>query len=176
MPIQKIHISSAIIRLLLILILISAFGFIDANAQDHSAQILKEARAKYEGGYFDLVISMLDSSIAKKHFLEPEQREEAYSLLARAYIAMDYPEKAEKTVKQLLKQNKKFEAETPMDLKFQRLVSELNKQQRPIEKKSNMKYWILGGTAVGTGIAWVAYWLLKPEEEQPLPGPPSTPN
>jgi len=159
-----------------LIIIISGFVFSYAHAQNDADRVLKEAQDKYEQGYFPEVIELLDSYVTKKRFARSEQRDDAYALLARAYIAMDYPGKVEKTIKKLLKSNKNYEPSTPMDSKFRQLVREINAQQNPPEKKSNMKYWIIGGTAVGAGVALVTMWALQPKEEKPLPGPPSPPN
>jgi hypothetical protein len=155
-------------------VLICFLGNSIANAQDNSANILKYVQDKYEHGYFNQVISILDSSLAHKVFNDPVNKDEAYALLARSYIALDYPDMAKKTVKKLLKLNKKYQPATPMDPEFQMLTRTIKEEQRSQRKKSNSKYWIMGGTAV---VAAVSYLVFKPEEKmQPLPGPPIHPS
>ena len=63
------------------------------QAQNNSTRILKEANDNYEQGYFNKVISLLEPGLSNKTFKESTQREKAYALLARTYIAMDYPKK-----------------------------------------------------------------------------------
>jgi hypothetical protein len=143
-------------------------------AQESYTDTLKYAQEKYDQGYFHQVIKMLGSSISEKKFKEPEDRDEAYKFLALAYLALDYPREAEQTVKKLLKQNKKYEPDTPMDPEFQRLVKKIKEEQELEKVKLTLKFWIIGGSAV----AIVTYFLLKPEkkEQEELPMPPDHPS
>ena len=171
---KKTNLKRIIIWLPSLPILICFLGNTIVYAQDNSANILKYAQDKYEHGYFTQVISILDSSLSHKVFKDPVNRDEAYALLARTYIALDYPELAKKTVKKLLKLNKKYLPATPMDPEFQMLTRTIREEQQSQRKKSKLKYWIMGGTVV---VAAVSYLIFKPEEKmQPLPGPPIHPS
>jgi len=182
---QKIKnalLKNLIIWFLMLSVLICAMGNSLANAQDKRENILKNAQDKYEKGYFDQVISMIDSSLSNnKAFTDPDKKAEAYALLARSYIALDYPESmAENTVKKLLELNKNYVPATPMDPGFLELVRRIQEQRRIEDQrknqktKSNLKYWILGG-AVATSIAAITIWVLKQKEQKQLPRPPSHP-
>ena len=101
---------------------------------------------------------MIDSSLSKRVFIEKVDKEEAYALLARAYIALDYPDKAEKTVRELIKLNNEYIPVAPMDPEFQKLVNRLKEEQQIKKKRKKMKYWIMGGT--GAVVAVVSYIIL----------------
>lgn len=158
-----------IIWFLLLPVLLCTIWSSLARAQDNPAEILKQAQAKYDQGYFSEVISMLSN----QSFINKQRRVEVFALLARAHIAMDNPDMAETMVIKLLKLNKKYESATPMDPGFQILVRRIKEKQELEQTRSKLTYWIMGGTA----FAIVSYFVLKPEKkkEELLPVPPSHP-
>jgi len=169
------RLKSFIASFIFFLVLITLCGISPAAAQDRAENILENAREKYEKGYFEQVISIMDSCLNNNIFTDHGNKEQAHELRARAYIAWNKPGKAEKDVKKLLKMNKNYKPVTPKDPTYIKLVEKTREEQRIQRTKSKLTYWIMGGTAV----AIVSVLVLKPSETKeatPLPTPPGHPS
>jgi hypothetical protein len=61
------------------------------QANNGCDQKLPEAETEYLAGYYDVAIQLLAECLAQDDFSDDDRKIEAYSILARAYMAGDYP-------------------------------------------------------------------------------------
>lgn len=144
----------------------------NAFSQNQCQENLKKAQNLYERGYFQTAVSLVDSCLRANAF-DKEQEIEALSVMARAYLADDYPDKAEAAVKRLLQLQPDYQPPTPQDPKFIELV-----RKNVIPPRSwwaKRKWWVIGGTVAYTASALMVYQLFKAEPDKPLPQPPALP-
>ncbi len=78
-----------------------------ASAQDNCENRLKVAIKKYQIGLINEAINLIDTCLNNAS-LTKEQKIGAYVLLGQAYIALDYPDKAENAIKKLLELNPSY--------------------------------------------------------------------
>ncbi len=174
---QQLKHSFHFLGILSFLILMIVLNSFPAHSQTLSNEKLTEAQNKYELGFFHQTISLLDSCLEANVFTDKTTKAEAYALLARAYIAEDYHNKAEGAINKLLELNVNYQPTATKDQKFMTLTSKIQQQKRTANRRSYIKkrkWWIIGGASAAV-VAGVAYILLQPEPDKPLPGPPDFP-
>jgi tetratricopeptide (TPR) repeat protein len=132
-------------------LIIGMMGLVSANnglfvsivrAQDQCVNALAEAQKLYELGRYTQIIELLNPWLPDN--LREIERVRAYRLLALAYLAEEYPEKAETAIKNLLKQDENYLPDPVQDSQqFIELVEKVRKRLlRPIIKmiKINFAY------------------------------------
>ncbi|HEY6974995.1 MAG TPA: hypothetical protein VH396_01830, partial [Chitinophagaceae bacterium] len=81
-------------------------------AQDYcDATSIDSAEYKYEIGRFDECIKSLNKCLYNKHSFNPDQKVQAYHLLAKCYLAIDSVSKADSTIEELLLLKDNFETD-----------------------------------------------------------------
>ncbi len=132
-------------------LIIGMMGFVPANnglfvstvrAQDQCVNALAEAQKLYEFGRYTQIIELLNPCLPDN--LREIERARAYRLLALAYLAEDYSEKAETAIKNLLKQDENYLPDPVQDpQQFIELVEKIRKRMlKPVVKiiKVNFAY------------------------------------
>jgi len=157
-----------------------------AQAQDNCDTLLREAEKKYNEGYFDVAIELLNRCLGKKN-VSGQQKAEAYKLLGNAYYSKALLEEAKNAILNLLKQNPQAtcdpSTERPDFCKFfdevrEELLKRQAKPSPPAEaKKSSGKKWLwIGGG--GAAVALAAILIFSGgdgDDEGSLPGPEGRP-
>ncbi len=87
---------------------------------------LQAAQADFEIGRLELVVSRLEPCA---HDLEPSEQEGAYTLLAKAWLALDEIERADRTIASLLELNPSFRPAFDDPLPFVRRVQQIRDRQ-----------------------------------------------
>ena len=155
-----------------------------AQTQENCDTLLREAEKKFNLGYFDVAIELLDRCVGKKN-VSGQQKAEAYKLLGNAYYAKAFLEEAKNAVFKLLEQNPQATCdsttERPDFCKFFDEMKALWEKMHakpappPEAKKGGSKkwLWIGGGGAVVAGVLAIILW--PPDDEGSLPGPEGRP-
>jgi len=157
-----------------------------AQTQENCDTLLREAEKKYNEGYFDVAIELLNRCVGKKNVPRP-QKAEAYKLLGKAYISKGILEEAKNAFLNMLEQNPQAtidpSTERPDVYKvFDEVkVAFEEKQAKPgppsEAKKGGSKKWLwIGGG--GAAVALAAILIFSGGDgvdEGSLPGPEGRP-
>lgn len=134
-------------------------------AQD-CVSMLKDADNKFALGKLEEAMELAKRCLNNSKPTD-EQKIHIYKLQALSFIATDYPDSAEYSVRSLLKLNSKYRANPDKDPK---LFLEMIEELRPSRK---IWYWLAGG---GVASSAAAVFLLKGKDKAPrLPDPPTFP-
>ncbi|MGH7595593.1 MAG: tetratricopeptide repeat protein [bacterium] len=174
-----------ICRNLALVFVYTIFGIASARAQGHYETELAKAEQAYNEGFFDQVIALTDSCLAKGDLTMAEQAW-AYKLLGQAYVSKNEPQQARLYVQKLLEAAPDYAPDQDQDLQTWIALVEEAKQERERQiqqqqltappddepvvhadstKKGRDKKWLWiggGGTVVTAGIVY----LLVSQKEQ----------
>jgi tetratricopeptide (TPR) repeat protein len=158
-----------------------------AQAQENCDSLLREAEKKYNEGYFDVAIELLNRCLDKKN-VSRQQKAEAYKLLGKAYISKAVLEEAKNAFLNMLEQNPQAtldpSTETPDVYKVFKEVKDAfeKKQVEPMPpaeaKKGSGKKWLWiggGGAAVALAAILIFSGDGDGDDEGSLPGPEGRP-
>jgi tetratricopeptide (TPR) repeat protein len=152
-------------------------------AQDLSADdLIAQAKKNYYEGSFDQAIALIKTCLQETK-LEKGQLQEAYKILAQAYLAKNYTDAAREVVVKLLEVNPLYaptiEEEPPP---FVQLVNEVRQQKSPeaaAQPESDNKWlWIGAGGALVIGAATFIIFNNNDDDkvvDNKLAGPPPMP-
>lgn len=142
------------------------------QSSGNGSSILRAAAEHYEQGLFQQVIEDLESSNAQKQIKTDQEKCEKQALLARAYLALDNPDMAQKAIDKLLAINPEYIPTFPQDHDFQKMVTDKKRKLARKKERRKQSYRIIGSV---TAVA-AAVWYVWPEpKDKPLPnqsGPP----
>jgi outer membrane receptor for ferrienterochelin and colicins len=119
---------------------LSALAFLMAVAVPGAAQTPCESGLREAGKSYDLgLLSAVPEQLAPcfQRGTSRTERVEAYSLLARAYLAADEPAKARRVVSDLLRADSTFEPGAPP--RFAQLVAEVRREESTVQVSSVSK-------------------------------------
>src|SRR5690349_363539 len=104
-------------------IIISYAIFTSSLAQDYCGPIsLDSAQYKYDIGKFDESIYGLNGCLNEKHGFNPDEKVQAYELLAKCYLAVDSTNKADSVIEELLLLKDNFEPDPRDEERFRNRV------------------------------------------------------
>ena len=139
------------------------------------SSVLIKATDRYEIGLFEESMGELRNCLPDG-FDNGEERVSAYRLLALNYVVTDSLEKAQESIRQLLRTDSGYEPDPDNDPP---VFAEMIRAQQPpwytfMWRGSSASRWAGRVAVVGTAVA--VPFLLQDNTEPPLPGPPALPD
>jgi len=137
-----------------------------APAQNQCETELLVARQRYDDGFFQDAVALLEGCL-KKNGLTPHEQEPAYALLAQVHLANGDNLPARIAAEKLVEVSPDYTPRAKDRSDFRALIEEIKKQPRPalilpvVEERprprggSKKWWWIGGGTAITAGIVVV---------------------
>jgi len=144
-------------------------------AQEKCETALAEAQSMYDAGRFAQAIVRLNLCVPDR--IPPEQRQNAYRLLAICYLNEDYRDEARAAIRKIFDLRRQYELDVQDPQPYRELAAEVKASlPKPLREKlfGGVKKWLwLGGGAAGTFFAVRSFG--KKTVESDLPGPPELP-
>ncbi len=187
-----------IFRNLALVLLYTIFWIADTHAQSRYEAELAKAEQAYNEGFFDQVIALANSCLAKGDLTTTEQAW-AYKLLGQAHVSKNEPQQARIYVQKLLEATPGYAPDLDQDLQMwialveeakQEREGQIQQQQLPVPpednpivradstKKSGGKKWLWiggGGTVVTAGIVYLLVSQKDQKESSGFVDPPGRP-
>lgn len=135
--------------------------------------ILRAAEEQYERGLFQHVVKSLESQTVRYSMHTTGDQVDRLALLARAYLALDLPGQAQRTIDALLAIKPDYIPTHPQDHDFQTMVLDTKTQLEKKNRQKRQTRLIAGGTATIAALVW---YLWPPPPEKSLPMPPGSPD
>jgi len=153
----------------------SALPPTQAFAQEKCETALADAQSMYDAGRFAQAIVHLNLCVPDR--IPPEQRINAYRLLAICYLNEDYRDEARIAIRKIFDLKRQYEPDVQDPQPYRDLAAEVKASlPKPLSQKlfGGVKKWLwLGGGAAGTYFAVRSFG--KKTEEPDLPPPPELP-